>query len=128
MAIEIKQLTGKTANTAYTIIKDVLFEMTPTEKSMVTKIVYCRKGYNKGYQGDFAAYKIEFENPQFKLIIPEKNIENFIVEIIKKDDKKNLPDFAPELPLEELTMNDPELYEPADYPEQYKPIVKNIQN
>lgn len=119
MTVEIKQLTAKLVNTYCQLIRGFTFDITPTDNSIVTKIVYCRKGYNKGNQGDFPAYKIEFENPQFKLIIPEKNIESMVVETIKKDKKKNTPDFLPELPTKEiitteLPINDNELtIEPA---------------
>jgi len=102
MAVEIKQLVSKVGNTCHQLTRGYPFDITSNDSSIITKIVYCRKGYNKGYQGDFPSYKVEFEDPQFKLIIPEKNIESIIVESIEKDKKKSTPDFLPELPTEEL--------------------------
>jgi len=107
MTVEIKQLTTKIGNTYYRITKGYEFSITSTDSSVVTKIVYCRKGYNKGHQGDYPSYKVEFEDPQFKLIIPEKNIENIVVETIQKENK-DLTNIELKLPTEELPEELPE--------------------
>jgi len=105
MAVEIKQLISKVGNTYHQLTRGYAFDITSNDSSIITKIVYCRKGYNKGHQGDFPSYKVEFVDKQFKLIIPEKNIESIIVELIEKDKKKTTPDFLPELPTEELPID-----------------------
>ncbi len=80
MAIRIKQIVTKlnivTVGAEYSISAD--------EKKIVAKISYCRKGYNKGYQGDFPSYKIDFEESPIRLIIPEKSIEDMLVEKIEE--------------------------------------------
>jgi len=96
MTIKIKQLVTK-----YSVITiGVGYNISANEKKIITKISYCRKGYNKGYQGDFPAYKINFEESPIRLIIPEKNIEHILIEKIEKI-KKTIPELPDEDTIEE---------------------------
>jgi len=108
MTIEIKQLIVKYSTITYTITVGLDFTVIDNDAMYkVSKISYCRKGYNKGYQGDFSAYKIEFKDSTLKMIIPERNIENIVVEKIEKI-KKIIP---------ELPDDDSEIELPGDTPE-----------
>ena len=62
---------------------------------IIASIRYNRIPYNKGYQGDYPSYTVEFVNSDLRTIIPESGIVRVGIDIEKgkKDD-----DTAPELP------------------------------
>ena len=111
MAIEIIQITTSIGEIVDEITVGLAFTVMPNTIFRVSKIAYCRKGYNKGNQGDYPAYKVEFENTKIRMIIPEKNIENMVTNIIEKKIKTpELPDELTELPEtaeEEVEMTPP---------------------
>ena len=62
---------------------------------MVASIRYNRLPYNKGFQGDYPSYTVEFEDSDIRSIIPESDVIRVGIDIEKnkKDDEA-----APELP------------------------------
>lgn len=67
------------------------------DMGVVVSIRYNRYAYNKGYQGDYPSYTIEFENSDVRGIIPEGQMQRLGVDIEsgKKDDVETA---APGLP------------------------------
>ncbi len=113
MAVEIVQLISKIGSKINEMTVGLEFEVMPNTVFRVSKIAYCRKGYNKGNQGDWPAYKVEFEDTKLRMVIPEKNVENMVTNIVGKNVKAHeLPDDTPDLPElveeEEVEMTTPE--------------------
>ena len=107
MAIEIIQIVEKIGEKVNELTVGLEFEVMPNTVFRVSKIAYCRKGYNKGNQGDWPAYKVEFEDTKIRMIIPEKNVENMVVTVVEKKVKTpELPDDAPELVENEVVMDE----------------------
>ena len=116
MAIEIIQITEKVGVVVNELTVGLEFEVMPNTVFRVSKIAYCRKGYNKGNQGDWPAYKVEFEDTKLRKIIPEKNVEGIIVNMVEKkvktpelpDEMDDLPEMATETEIEiEMTTPEP---------------------
>ena len=98
MAINIIQITASVGEIVEILTVGLEFEVVPNTPLRVSKIVYCRKGYNKGHQGDYPSYKVEFEEAKIKLIIPEKNAGMVVVEVQEKVKLHELPDPPVEFP------------------------------
>ena len=115
MAVEIIQITASVGEVVERITVGLEFEFVPNTSYRVSKIAYCRKGYNKGHQGDYPSYKVEFEETKIKLIIPEKNAGMVVVEVQEKVKLHELPDEPIVLPTyEEPLLNTDDNVPPMD--------------
>ena len=133
MAVEIIQIIEKVGTTVNELTVGLEFTVMPNTVFRVAKIAYCRKGYNKGNQGDWPAYKVEFEDTKLRKIIPEKNIEGIVVGVIEKKVKTpELPDEIDDLPEDPENVELPEIEvemappEPLPTPDHITPYNKTM--
>jgi hypothetical protein len=67
---------------------------------LVAAIRYNRLPYNKGFQGDFPSYTIEFEDSDIRVIVPESEMVRTGIDI-EKGKKDDVETMAPPLPDDE---------------------------